>query len=75
MEDKKLITHATCFNKSKVKSKTKAMAIKQRLNGTVHSRERKRLHSNLVVHLSLYLELEIRHASYDFLHFRKKQQR
>lgn len=41
----------------------------------VHSRERKRLHSNLVVHLSLYLELEIRHASYDFLHFRKKQQR
>lgn len=51
------------------------MAIKQRLNGTVHSRERKRLHSNLVVHLRLYLELEIRHASYDFLHFRKKQQR
>lgn len=51
------------------------MAIKLFLNGTVHSRERKRLYSNLVVQLRLYLELEIRHACYDFFHFRTEQQR
>lgn len=51
------------------------MAIKLCLNGTVHSRERKRLYSNLVVQLRLYLELEIRHACDDFFHFRTEQQR